>query len=201
MKKLNLSLNILIILIISSTISYSQTDKINSDDSFNSYLDFYRDKNVQGVLDITPNFIFENIEQDSVRKWLNASFSDEELIVYYDQASNIKIHSIGDHKGEKYFIGNYTVPIEIPFGQSNEESADEYQEVVQWMTVVFKNQFGENNVSFKEDLQYFDINAEIKVLGMTEDKKEVLKFIEIGWSEKVDALLTKKLPNKIKKKL
>jgi hypothetical protein len=179
---------------------HAQEDyKKNIEQEFNAYLAAITSGNYAQSLEYTMDELFEIAPKEQMLTMMEQTFNSPELKI---ELKDPKINSIDDYKqvdGNKYAFMSYSLTMKMVYLKQEDISVEEHTETLKSMKPLLDASFGEENVSFIEGDNAFEIFSEKNAYAVEKEAYNNWKFIVIEKNQKptLEMLLPKELVDEL----
>ncbi|WP_255050479.1 hypothetical protein [Lacihabitans sp. CS3-21] len=162
--------------------------------TLSEYLKVVETKNSERVMDYMYPKFFELYPRDLMVKTLDESMNDPNLEILLMDSKILEISPLKTADTVTYAKVGYSFVMTLKYVETDENPAPG-EEVITMTTNIFKQMYGDENVSFDSGNKKFKVYAKkemlaLKTAGLTDWKV-------LGIEEKINPLLKKILPNEI----
>lgn len=197
---MNTKKNILTILILTSCIiGFAQDYKKNIETEFTEYLNALVNMDFEKSVEyIAPEF-FDIVPKSQMIKLMEQTFNNPTVEF---EIKNPKILTINDSEkiANKYYsLLTYSNQMNMKIDSEEEETEDEKTMRINMTKLSFEQTFGSENVKYNEETNFFEIQSQKDVYGISENGETDWKFLVIEKKQKVilEKILPKELADKI----
>ena len=188
-----------ILFLIICTIGIAQDYKKTIESDFTEYLNYIINMEFEKSLEyITPEF-FEIVPKSQMIALMEQTFNNPSMEI---EIKNTKILTINDAQkieNKFYSLLTYSNQMNMKINSEKEETANETKMIINLTKLSLEQTFGSENVKYNEETEFFEIQSQKDVYGISENGKVDWKFLVIEKEQKVilDKLLPKELSEKI----
>jgi hypothetical protein len=182
-----------------STIGIAQDYKNELKKEFNDYLSTIVNMEFEKSMEyIVPEF-FEIIPKSQMIKVMKQAFNNPGIEI---EITNPKIIEVKDKKGieNKYYsLLTYSNQMNMKIDGEAEETKDEKTTRINLTKLSLESTFGSGNVEYNEKTDFFQIQSQKDVYGISENGENNWKFLVIEKKQKM--ILEKLLPKELSEKI
>lgn len=187
-----------ITLFLVTTISFAQDYKTNIKTEFSEYLHTIINKEFEKSMNyIVPEF-FEFFPKSQMIEMMDQLFNNPEMEFELKDAEIKTINDAQKIEDKYYAFLTYSNQMNIKFlldDEGEEQTADEKKMYNNIMMLSFEKTFGEGNVNYDEETEFYEIYVEKDVYAVSVNGKTDWKFLVIEKGQQ--ALLSKILPKEL----
>ena len=181
------------------TIGIAQDYKENIKSEFTEYLNSLINMEFEKSFEyITPEF-FEIVPKSQMIKLMEQTFNNPTMDI---EIKNPKILTVNDSEkiGNKFYsLLTYSNQMNLKIISEEEETEDEKKMRINLTKLSFEQNFGSENVQYNEKTEFFEIQSQKDVYGISENGETNWKFLVLEKDSKIilDKILPKELAEKI----
>ncbi|MDP5101441.1 MAG: hypothetical protein NWQ09_08945 [Nonlabens sp.] len=170
-------------------------------EQFTHYTQLVKDGEFDKALDYSPEKIFTIVPRSALIKAMESTMNDPEMEFAFFLPAYVSFEMPFEDQGIKYQVFYYKQRMTLKFIAEPEDG--ETQEIVDFSNnlrlELFKDVYGEDNVSFNAETQIYDVNVEKKALAIHEESAAHLHFavLEEDKKELMKRIFSNKVINKI----
>ena len=181
------------------TIGIAQDYKENIKSEFTEYLNSLINMEFEKSFEyITPEF-FEIVPKSQMIKLMEQTFNNPTMDI---EIKNPKILTVNDSEkieNKYYSLLTYSNQMNLKIISEEEETEDEKKMRINLTKLSFEQNFGSENVQYNEKTEFFEIQSQKDVYGISENGETNWKFLVLEKDSKIilDKILPKELAEKI----
>ena len=199
-KRMKIKTTLLTILLLAiCSVGFSQDYKKTIESQFSEYLSSITNMEFEKSMEyITPEF-FEIVPKSQMIKLMEQTFNNPGMTI---EIKNPKILTIEDSQNIKdkfYSLLTYSNQLNMRIHNETEETADETTMRINMTKLSLEQTFGSENVTYNSTTDFFEIQSQKNVYGISKNGETDWKFLVLEKDSKIilDKILPKELPEKI----
>lgn len=190
-----------IILLSAFTFGYAQNYKKNITTEFTEYLNTIVNKEFEKSMEyITPEF-FDIVPKPQLIKLMHQTFNNPMMEIEIKNPKILEIEDVQIIENKYYALLSYSnqMNIKIKNEEDEEESEEDKKNRINMARMSFEQTFGPDNVYYNEKTEFFEIQSQKDVYGISENGETDWKFLVIEKKQKfiLEKILPKDLTNKV----
>jgi hypothetical protein len=175
----------ILLLIFSHIALNAQSDGSSIKKEFETYIDLLINKKFDQSLNYITEEIFTVVSREQMLATFEKTFSDPNVILELGKPIILNVRSIQKENTKFYSILKYKSKNRMKIlSEESFESAQDKNEQLEFMKNSFIEQFGEENVSFDKETEFFDFTATKEVICVSLNGMSDWKFIEASKAQK-----------------
>ncbi|MBT8195688.1 MAG: hypothetical protein HKO56_09175 [Bacteroidia bacterium] len=179
--------------------SIAQTNDAKITERFKEYFSYTEKMDIDGSFDYLYPQFFDIFPRELMLKEIEKTFNDPEIKLGF---ANSEIKSISKEMvldDVKYVLLDYKFDMMMQLNFEDEDDAEDDGTMIEFMSAIFSEMYGEENVSYTRETETFKITANKEMFAINNPEYGDWFFLEKD--EKLKEQLLKMIPKKVYKKL
>ena len=182
-----------------STIGIAQNYKNELKKEFNDYLSTIVNMEFEKSMEyIVPEF-FEIIPKSQMIKVMKMTFNNPDMEFEIKNPKILKVNDKKEIEQKYYSLLTYSNQMNMKIKGEEEETKDEKKTRINLTKLSLESTFGSENVVYNEKTDFFEIQSQKDVYGISESGEKNWKFLVIEKKQKM--ILEKLLPKELSEKI
>jgi len=194
---------VLMLFLIIGALTNAQNKNINIDKDFIDYNEFILNKDFEKAVEYVPQDFFKLIPKDQMIIFMGQALNNPDLEIIADAPQDIKYGEVVLMQDKYYSIITYFYNLKMKFNDLElTGNQEEDEQSISLTKIALEQSFGEGNVIFNSETNFFEIHAIKKAVGISDDGNLDWKFLVIEQNQKpfLDKIFSPEVVNMLYKK-
>jgi len=194
---------VVLFFLIVGALSNAQNKNLNIDKDFIDYNELILNKDFERAVEYVPQDFFKLIPKDQMIIFMGQALNNPDLEIIADAPQDIKYGEAVLIQSKYYSIITYFYNLKMKFNDLElTGNQEEDEQSISLTKIALEQSFGEGNVIFNSETNFFEIHAIKKAVGICDDGNLDWKFLVIEQNQKpfLDKIFSPEVVNMLYKK-